>query len=315
MKHVLTIGEILVEIMALDPGNGFLEPIALVGPFASGAPAIFIDQVARLGQPCAIIGCVGNDDFGELCLRRLEADGVDISAIARDPERPTGSAFVRYRPDGQRDFVFNIRHSAAGSTAIDTASQAAIQTCDHLHVMGTSLFSENLVEMTVDAIKAVRARGGTVSFDPNIRGELLGLPGLRQALKSVAMQADLFMPSGEELFLFSRAGTERDAVAEVLDWGARAVVVKRGMDGASYFDRDQAISIPALPVGEIDPTGAGDCFGATFVTCWLRGIPPERALSLANAAGALAVRKKGPMEGVSTMSELEAFLKVGQIEL
>lgn len=51
MKKVTTIGEILVEIMATEIGDGFLEPISLVGPFPSGAPAIFIDQVAKLGQP------------------------------------------------------------------------------------------------------------------------------------------------------------------------------------------------------------------------------------------------------------------------
>ena len=48
MKSILTIGEILVEIMATEPGDGFLEPIKLIGPFPSGAPAIFIDQAATL---------------------------------------------------------------------------------------------------------------------------------------------------------------------------------------------------------------------------------------------------------------------------
>ena len=46
LNKVVTIGEILVEIMATEPGDGFLAPIPLVGPFPSGAPAIFIDQVA-----------------------------------------------------------------------------------------------------------------------------------------------------------------------------------------------------------------------------------------------------------------------------
>ena len=50
MKSILTIGEILVEIMATDKGDGFLEPVKLVGPFPSGAPAIFIDQAAKFGQ-------------------------------------------------------------------------------------------------------------------------------------------------------------------------------------------------------------------------------------------------------------------------
>ena len=52
MKKVVTIGEIVVEIMAVETGVGFLEPLTLKGPFPSGAPAIFIDQVAKLGQPC-----------------------------------------------------------------------------------------------------------------------------------------------------------------------------------------------------------------------------------------------------------------------
>ena len=108
MKKVVTIGEILVEIMATGIGDGFLEAIPLVGPFPSGAPAIFIDQVAKLGQPCGIIGCVGDDDFGRVNVERLRRDGDDVLAIAVDPDRPTGSAFVRYRADGSRDFVYNL---------------------------------------------------------------------------------------------------------------------------------------------------------------------------------------------------------------
>src|SRR5262245_14872586 len=95
----VVVGEILVEIMAATRGSGFLEPIELVGPFPSGAPAIFIDQCARMGGAAAIIGSVGNDDFGRVNVDRLSADRVDVSAISVSPDYPTGSAFVRYRPD------------------------------------------------------------------------------------------------------------------------------------------------------------------------------------------------------------------------
>ena len=115
---IVTIGEILVEIMATEPGHGFREPISLVGPFPSGAPAIFIDQVGKLGFPCGIVSCVGDDDFAVVNVERLSADGVDVSAIETDPTQATGSAFVRYRPDGDRDFVYNIRHSACGQTRL-----------------------------------------------------------------------------------------------------------------------------------------------------------------------------------------------------
>jgi hypothetical protein len=53
-QTVVTLAEILVEVMATRRGQTFLEPGALIGPHPSGAPAIFIDQVARLGDPPVI---------------------------------------------------------------------------------------------------------------------------------------------------------------------------------------------------------------------------------------------------------------------
>jgi tagatose kinase len=308
MKKVIAVGEILVEIMATEVGDGFLEPISLVGPFPSGAPAIFIDQVAKLGQPCGLIGCVGDDDFGRLNIERLRRDGADVSAIAVDPDRPTGSAFVRYRADGSRDFLYNIRHSASGAIAPTAAADALVDSADHLHVMGSALASPALAEMVREALRRIRSRGGTVSFDPNLRKEILSAPGMREALDEVLSQTDLFLPSGDELFLLSGAADADGAARDLLDRGIRTIVVKRGAEGATSYDATGKCSVPAFPVEEVDPTGAGDTFGAAYVTFWLRGLPPREALTLANAAGALAVRRKGPMEGTSTQAELEDFL-------
>ena len=305
---IVTLGEIVAEIVAEDRGAGFREPVRLVGPYPSGAPAIFIDQVARLGQPCGLISCVGDDDFGWLNVERLRRDGVDTSAVRVHPDQVTGTAFVRYRDSGERDFVFNIRHSAAGHTRLDAAGRALLDGCGHLHVMGSSLFSPPLVEAAGQAIRQVKAQGGTVSFDPNIRKEMLAAPGMRDALGAVLRQCDLFLPSGPELTLLTAAGSEEGAIAEVLGLGVSAVVVKRGREGASYHDGDGAFHLAAFPAEEIDPTGAGDCFGATFVTCRLQGRGVEDSLRRANASGARAVGVRGPMEGTSSFAELDAFI-------
>jgi tagatose kinase len=308
MKSILTIGEILVEIMATEKGDGFLEPISLIGPFPSGAPAIFIDQAAKFGQAAAIIGCVGNDDFGRVNLDRLRRDGVDVEGVRIDREMATGTAFVRYRPDGSRAFVYNIKHSAAGTISLDAAAKAVLNRSDHLHVMGTALSSPNIVEVVLAATAAIKARGGTISFDPNLRPEILNLPGLREACETLFQRCDLFLPSGVELYLFTKAQEEKAAVAEILGRGVRAIVHKRGADGASYFDSATRLTQPGFEVEEVDPTGAGDCFGATFVSCWLRGLPPAQGLAYAAASGALAVTRQGPMEGAASQAELDAFL-------
>ena len=307
-RFVVAIGEVLAEIMALDPGRGFREPIRLVGPFPSGAPAIFLDQAAKMGTACGMISCVGKDDFGLLNVERLRNDGVDVSAIAVHPEAATGTAFVRYRDDGSRDFVFNIRHSACGRIQLDAAARVLLARATHLHVMGSSLYAPEVVNTTRKAIGIVKAKGGTVSFDPNIRKEMLGHEGVREALEYALSEADLFLPSGEELLLFTKSRNERRAIDEILEGGVRAVVMKRGAAGASYFDRSEDIHVSGCPVAEIDPTGAGDCFGATFVSCWLSGKSPADALRFANASGAIAVSRKGPMEGTSTRAEVLEFL-------
>lgn len=314
MRKVLTIGEVLVEIVAATKGEGFQETQPLVGPFPSGAPAIFVDQLAKLGTPAAIVSRVGDDDFGRLNIARLRADGVDVAGIAIAPGESTGSAFVRYREDGSRSFVYNIRHSACGNLQPSPASDALIDACDHLHVMGTALTAPGLRDMVLEAGRRIKARGGTISFDPNLRTEILGTPGLEDDVATVLEMTDLFMPSGDEVFLFKDPTDEAAAVAELLERGIRTVVIKRGSNGASVFETGVRVDAPALVVKEIDPTGAGDSFGGAFLSFWLAGAGPAEALRYANAAGARAVTRLGPMEGTSTRAELEALLADQRIE-
>ncbi|ODT58745.1 MULTISPECIES: sugar kinase [Paracoccus] len=308
MTKVLTIGEVLVEIVATTRGSGFREAQPLIGPFPSGAPAIFIDQVGKLGTPCAILSRVGDDDFGHVTLDRLHADGVDVSGIEIASGESTGSAFVRYREDGSRAFVFNITHAACGRLEASSAGDALIETCSHLHIMGTALSAPGLARRTTEAVARVKARGGTLSFDPNLRPEILAAPGLRAALDEVLTQTDLFLPSGDEILLFTSADDEAGAVAELLDRGIPEIVIKRGAAGASHFDAKGRRDVLPIAVEEVDPTGAGDSFGGAFVSLWLEGASPQTALAYANAAGARAVTCLGPMEGTSTRSELDALM-------
>jgi sugar/nucleoside kinase (ribokinase family) len=68
------------------------------------------------------------------------------------------------------------------------------------------------------------------------------------------------------------------------------------------------IETPGFVVQEVDPTGAGDSFSAAFTVAMLEGMPLVQAGRFANAVGALAVTKKGPMEGAPTRIEVENFL-------
>lgn len=309
MRDVLvTAGEILVEIMAATVGTGFRAIQSLTGPYPSGAPAIFIDQAARLGARCAIIGAVGDDDFGWLNLDRLSRDGVDISAVATHQGIATGSAFVRYRADGTRDFVFNILHSASSRIALTPEAERVIARARRFHVMGSSLTIAAVRPIVERAIGIVKARGGAISFDPNLRKELMTDAGLHQTLQRVLAATDLFLPSGDEILMFAGTTDMDEAAKQLIGQGIKEIALKRGAAGAHAYARGASIRAGGFKVAEVDPTGAGDSFGATYTVCRDQGMGIERALSYANAAGARAVTIRGPMEGSSSFAELDGFI-------
>lgn len=304
------IGEILVEIMAASIGEGFLESMDFVGPFPSGAPAIFIDQCAKLGGSAAMIGAVGDDDFGRINIERLKSDGVDISGIKVDEEYPTGTAFVRYRENGSRDFVFNILHSAASRIEWSPEVESVIQKAGHLHVMGTALVSEITGKLIEKAATIIKNCGGTISLDPNLRKEhAYNLEG-QQRLNALINQCDLILPSGEELKIIAGQTNQADALKELFQRGVSEIVLKKGSQGSVAFLSDgSSFHKPAFKVEEVDPTGAGDCFGGAYVSCRRNGVTIEDSLIYGNAAGARNVTFRGPMEGTGTKSELDEFIR------
>lgn len=98
---ICTIGELLVEFLAKEENQGFSRPGEFWGPIQR-APAIFADQVAKLGFGSVLFSCVGNDAFGEMNIARLEKDGVNVNGIAMLQKATTGSAFVSYRSRAAR---------------------------------------------------------------------------------------------------------------------------------------------------------------------------------------------------------------------
>ena len=305
----ITVGEILVEIMATSIGDGFREPIELVGPYPSGAPAIFIDQCARIGGSAAIVGAVGKDDFGRLNLDRLGRDGADVSAVAIDPDYPTGSAFVRYRADGSRDFVYNIAKSAAGRFGWTEAVEALASRAGHLHVMGTALSMPSAVEVIERAVAIVKRRGGTLSVDPNLRRELTYDAQTERRFAELVASADLLLPSGEELERAASVEGRDAALARLFALGVKEIALKEGASGATVFTPGgEPVHAAAFAVKEVDPTGAGDCFGGAYVACRRLGLSIADALTYGCAAGARNVGIRGPMEGAGTRAELDAFI-------
>lgn len=315
--EIISLGELLVEIMRtkIDTPHDKLGA-HYRGPFPSGAPAIFIDSAARMAKPfnfsTGYIGVIGDDEFGYCIIEKLKKDGVDTSQIRIINERTTGIAFNQYNSDGSRKFIFAA--GAAGETSPSDIREDYFSEVKSLHIMGSGLsISENSREACYKALKIAKEKNPNViiSFDPNLRTEMLDIETILKICKPVLKSTKILLPSGEEAEMLAEIKGEKEACQKLLDMGPEIVVLKQGKDGSTIFTKDNlnGIKIPGFKVKEIDPTGAGDSFGGAFIVGYLAGWDLQKITKFANAVGALKVEYFGPMPDTSYDEAIELLNK------
>ena len=307
MYDIITVGEILAEIMAEKPDQEFSSPGLLLGPFPSGAPAIAIDQAARLGAKTAIAAKIGLDDFGLLNKERLRRDGVDISHIIETKDNVTGTAFVTYNSCGERKFIFHFTHAACGELCPADIKEELVKNTKYIHITGCSITgSYSMGEAIMQAVRYAKKHNVKISFDPNIRPELLS-GHIMDFFKEIIDAADILLTGKPELMcLFNDV---ENAIKKLLEQKDRIVVVKDGAKSTLVYTRREAFKAAPFPATSVDPTGAGDSFDGTFLALLCRGKDIRTAAIYGNAAGAKAVEKRGPMEGNSSIEELDKLIK------
>jgi sugar/nucleoside kinase (ribokinase family) len=311
MTEVWTMGELLAEIMRPEPDLPLGRPGPFVGPYPSGAPGIFVDAVARMGHSSGIVSGVGDDDFGRQLLERLTRDGVRTDLVEVFEGRSTAVAFIAYTSDGSRSYVFHWAGTPAVMASVPAAAVA--EGARVFHVMGCSMMADReFAGRIVETMEGFAEAGARITFDPNIRVELLRGGALEDLVGPVLQHASILFPGDAELRMLG--GEERlDAAAAGLmrRYGLELVVVKHGRRGCSVYSDERRIDVNAFEVTEVDPTGAGDCFDAGFLVALLEGKGHEEAARMAAAAGALSATGFGPMEGPVERANVEALLAHG----
>jgi sugar/nucleoside kinase (ribokinase family) len=316
MPEIIAVGEILVEIMRPSLGQPLDQPGEFEGPFPSGAPAIFSVAASRLGLDVGIIGAVGEDAFGRMMRSCFDVEKVDSSQLQILSGHSTGAAFIAYDQSGDREFVFYIRHAAAGALSTSQIQEKYFEKVKWLYISGSSIFiNESSRAACQKALDLTLASNGRVSIDPNLRPELMPLEQSRTLLMPFLAAADLILPSSSEACAITGKESDDLAVHALTQKKTAIVVVKKGSRGCSIYSNGERLDVPGSPVVEVDPTGAGDCFSAAFIAGLEAGLSLEECGHFANAAGALAVTKKGPMEGAPMLGQVHNLMNRGELKL
>ena len=265
-----------------------------------GSPAITAHNLAALGNRVGFIAVAAKDAFASLCMREMEAAGVDLSRIvpARD-NLGTGLTVLLQHDHVRRMLTYP---GATAQLRFDDLDLEYLKSSRHFHL--SSYFLQAALKDDVPRLFALLKEAGlTISMDTNDDPYERWEPSIVEALQYV----DVLLPNERELCKLAHTADAEDAIAWVMQY-VPMVVVKRGARGAIACTRKQQYAAPAIKMQTVDAVGAGDSFNAGFLHGYLRGWPVEPCLQYGNLSGAYSTTATGGVAAFQNRDAMQQFL-------
>jgi ribokinase len=260
-------------------------------PYPGGKGANQAVAAQRAGGQVAMIGLVGDDDFGRQLRENLVANHVnDVHVGTWDG--PTGLAFITVDGQGQNMIVVSVGANAQ-------------LTPDHvpLDILRGAVLVMLQLEVPLETVEHV-IEGCAVMKVP-----VLLNPAPAQPLSDAILRRVHYLVLNEtEAALLTGLFDPPKALQRLLERGATVVIITLGERGLIWATRETSGSLPARKVKVVDTTGAGDAFCGALAARLADGVPLPEALQFANAAGALAVTRQGAQPSLPTLAEIETML-------
>ena len=311
--EILTFGEAMTMFVADSPGK--LSEVEHFQRRIAGADTNVAIGLARLGFHVGWLSRVGSDSFGDFIRNTLENEGLDCRHLHTDTQHPTGLLFKERALGGADPKVEYFRRgSAASYLTPQDASEIDFGALRHVHATGIPpALSASARELAHHTLKEARAKGASISFDPNLRPSLWASEAdMRETLNALAMLSDWVLPGLSEGQLLTGQKTPYDVAGYYLDQGASAVIIKLGPEGSYYRGnlggQEESFTADGCHVADVvDTVGAGDGFAVGVISGLLDGCSARQAAQRGNLIGAQAIQVVGDMEGLPNRQQLQAL--------
>jgi len=328
--RVITFGEIMLRLAPEGYGRFVQAERFEVAP--GGGEANAAVSLANFGLDAAFVTRLPAHEIGQMAVNALRRYGVDTGLIVRGGDR----VGIYYCEKGASQRPSKVVYDRAGS-AIAAAAQSdfdwarIFSGADWFHFTGiTPALGDNVAAICLDALKAAKAAGLTVSCDLNYRKNLWSREKAGRVMAGLMPYVDVLIANEEDASdVFGIRAENTDVTGGKVDHdGYRQVAAKlverfgfkkvgitlreslsasdnlwAGMlcdGGECFFSRKYALHI-------VDRVGGGDSFAAGLIYACLNGYGPQKAVEFAVAASALKHSVEGDFNHAS-LSEVERLM-------
>lgn len=276
-RHVLVIGESLVDVLATETG----APVEAPG----GSPLNVAVTVGRLGTPVSFVTALGRDDREAALRRHLTESRVEVRPGPVLPR--TSAAIATVGASGAATYEFDIFWPAVDPPDL---SHVGI-----LHTGSIAFFCSPGAATVAQQLRRAREVGVLTTLDPNVRPALVGDRDTAvRHLEATLPWVDVLKLSDEDADWLYPGLAHEAVVALILERGPRLVALTRGSAGASLLTRTIRVDVPAPPTTVVDTVGAGDAWMGALIHGLFRDPEPRH---LIDALDESALRDLGALAG------------------
>jgi sugar/nucleoside kinase (ribokinase family) len=256
-----------------------------------GQVATAMSACATWGLRTAYLGVFGDDEHGQMIRTALTQRGVDVSSAPVRAGANRHAAILVDERSGDRVVLWD--REPAMALRPEDVLPAFVAGARLVHVDDTN------VAVALRASRLAREAGALVTTDIESTDAAIAelMPSVSVAIFASHVPQVL---TGE---------TDPARALRALRQRHEAMLcVTRGEHGSMLLDGDCLYEAPAFPVTAVDTTGAGDIFRAGMMYALLRGEQPEMLLRWGNAAAALACTRRGAMDSVPSLEQVQALV-------
>ncbi len=324
---VVTFGEIMLR---LEPEGyfRFVQVDKMTSTFGGGEANVAV-SLANYGLDAYYVTKLPKHEIGQAAINSLRRFGVNTNYIVRGGDRV--GIYYNERGASQRGSkcIYDRAHSSIAEAKPEDFNWTEIfKDCKWFHLTGiTPALGGNLVQICIEACKAAKAAGATVSCDLNYRGKLWTRDQARAAMSELCKYVDVCISNEEDakdVFGIEAEGSDitggklnKDGyksvakqLADKFGFEKVAITLRTSISasdndwaGMLYDGKDYCFS-KEYHLRIVDRVGGGDSFGGGLIYALLHGMTTQQAIEFAVAASALKHSIEGDFNRV-TVQEVQ----------